>query len=66
MDEKQQLVEAAKQRLQALKAHCVSAHADMEKTKAAEIKAIQSAKVAHDNAERNRRKTHNNKSEIIY
>ena len=56
LNEKQQLVESAKQRFQALKGECAAAYADLAKTKEAETKAIQAAKTAHDNAERDRRK----------
>ncbi|KAJ9584233.1 hypothetical protein L9F63_021438, partial [Diploptera punctata] len=55
--EKQQCVESDKQHIEQLKNQCASAHADLQKTKEAEVKAIQAAKSAHDNAERNRRKS---------
>ena len=56
-NEKEEFLQFAKQRLQALKNERASAQVDMEKTREAEANAIQAAKTAHENAERNRRKT---------
>ena len=57
VEEKEEFLKSAKERYQMLKGECAAAHADLEKTKQAEVKAFQAAKTAQENAERNRRKT---------
>ena len=56
VNEKTQLLDAAKQRVESLKSENTKAHTDLTKTKEAADKAEQSAKSAKDNASRNRRK----------